>query len=167
MATMKDDPQQDPAEGSRANVESDPATKFSASYSGPARRDTRDASDPVPSGSNWANSMGGVTSDQVMSMAGDVARELPSRIDEAMNAVGATATRLKAEDEETLTAFYAAGLGLTLGLLFAGANRLLVLFALAPTAFLGATLFGRLRGTIGTTGRPSTGTTASRGARAR
>jgi hypothetical protein len=84
-------------------------------------------------------------SDQVMSVAGDIVRELPDRFEDAVDALGTTATRLRGEDEETLTAFYAAGLGLTLGLLFAGANRLFVLFALAPTAFLGAALFGRLR----------------------
>lgn len=138
MTTVKNDPQQDPAEGSRSTVESDLAGKFSATYSG--------------SGSETgSNGMAGLTSDQVMSVASDIARELPARLEDAMDALGTTATRLQGEDEQTLTAFYAAGLGLTLGLLFAGANRLLVLIALAPTAFLGATLFGRLRGTMGTT----------------
>ena len=84
--------------------------------------------------------------DPIRNAATEFARQAPDRFQEAVDTLGSTAERLRSGDEETLAAAYAAGLGLTLGLLFAGANRLFVLTALAPTAYLGSALFGRLRG---------------------
>ncbi len=91
----------------------------------------------------------GSATDPIRNAATEFARQAPDRFQEAVDTLGSTAERLRSGDEETLVAAYAAGLGLTLGLLFAGSNRLFVLLALGPTAYLGAALFGRLRGRRG------------------
>ncbi len=88
----------------------------------------------------------GGSADAIRSAATEFARQAPDRFQDAVDTLGTTAERLRSEDEQTLVAAYAAGLGLTLGLLFAGSNRLFVLLALGPTAYLGAALLGRLRG---------------------
>ena len=95
--------------------------------------------------------------EQIRNAATDLPRQALDRFQEAVDTLGTATGRLRAEDEDTLVAGYAAGLGLTLGLLAAGSNRLFVLIALAPTAYLGAALFGRLRGRRGYGRSPGTG----------
>lgn len=118
----KDDPAMGPGEGSAQTIEGDV--------------------DRAAGGD--ANGVANV--DEIRKAATELPRQALDRFQEAVDALGTTAGRLRAEDEEALVAAYAAGLGLTLGLLAAGSNRLFVLSALAPTAYLGAALFGRLRG---------------------
>lgn len=116
----KDGPTIDPVEGSPHTIESD----FERAA---------------------GNGSGDTNIDEIRDAAGDRSRRALDRFQEVVETLGTTAGRVRAEDEEALVAAYAAGLGLTLGLLAAGSNRLIVLTALAPTAYLGAALFGRLR----------------------
>ena len=128
----KDVPAIDPVEGSRQTIEND----FQ-------RGEGRDGN-------------GDANADEIRNAVADLPRQALDRVQQAADTLGSTAGRLRAEDEETLAAACAAGVGLTLGLLAAGSNRLVVLGALAPTAYLGAALFGRLRGRGGYGGWPGT-----------
>jgi hypothetical protein len=88
------------------------------------------------------------------SIASDVADRAVSaaqRLPEAATATGAQLERanqiIRAESDEVLAVGTSLALGLAMGLLLGGANRLLVILALIPATAMGFTLFDRHGGT--------------------
>jgi hypothetical protein len=87
-------------------------------------------------------------------IAGEVADRAASaaaRLPEAANATGASLERagqvIRSESDEMLAVGTSLSLGLAMGLLLGGANRLLVVLALIPATAMGFTLFARHGGT--------------------
>jgi len=87
-------------------------------------------------------------------IASDVADRAVSaaqRLPEAATATGAQLGRanqmIRAESDEVLAVGTSLALGLAMGLLLGGANRLLVILALIPATAMGFTLFDRYGGT--------------------
>jgi hypothetical protein len=87
-------------------------------------------------------------------IAADVADRAASaaqRLPEAASATGAQLERanelIRAESDEVLAVGTSLSLGLAMGLLLGGANRLLVILALVPASMMGYTLFDRHNGT--------------------
>jgi hypothetical protein len=84
---------------------------------------------------------------QAREVAGDVAGEVVNRLPAAAASTReaiTTATRqMESSSDEMLTAGTMLSLGVALGLLLAGSNRLLVAIALIPAAAMGATLIDR------------------------
>ena len=89
---------------------------------------------------------------QARDVAGDVAGEVVNRLPAAAASTReaiTTATRqMESSSDEMLTAGTMLSLGVALGLLLAGSNRLLVALALIPAAAMGATLIDRRSRTI-------------------
>jgi hypothetical protein len=90
-------------------------------------------------------------------IAGDVADRAVAaaqRLPEAANVTGAQLERagqiIRSESDEVLAVGTSLSLGLAMGLLLGGANRLLVILALIPATAMGFTLFDRHGGTRGT-----------------
>ena len=81
----------------------------------------------------------------------DRASAAASRLPEAANATGASLERagqmIRSESDEVLAVGTSLSLGLAMGLLLGGANRLLVVLALIPATAMGFTLFDRHGGT--------------------
>jgi hypothetical protein len=75
--------------------------------------------------------------------AGTVASALPEAAATTRAAVDQAARRIEAGSDEMLTIGTAFSLGLSIGLLVGGANRLLVAGGLVPTAAMGLTLLDR------------------------
>jgi len=82
--------------------------------------------------------------------ARDVAARLPDAASEASVQLGKAGDRIQRESDEVLTVGTSLSLGLALGLLLGGANRILVFLALMPAAAMGYTLFDRHNGSIRT-----------------
>ncbi len=87
-------------------------------------------------------------------IAGDVADRAVAaaqRLPEAASATGAQLERanrvIRSESDEVLAVGTSLSLGLAMGLLLGGANRLLVILALIPATAMGFTLFDRHGGT--------------------
>ena len=87
-------------------------------------------------------------------IAGDVADRAVAaaqRLPDAANATGAQLERagqiIQGESDEVLAVGTSLSLGLAMGLLLGGANRLLVILALIPATAMGFTLFDRHGGT--------------------
>lgn len=83
-------------------------------------------------------------------IAGDVADRAVAaaqRLPEAASATGAQLERanrvIRSESDEVLAVGTSLSLGLAMGLLLGGANRLLVILALIPATAMGLTLFDR------------------------
>ena len=92
--------------------------------------------------------------DTARGIAGEVADRasaVASRLPEAANATGASLERagqvIRSESDEVLAVGTSLSLGLAMGLLLGGANRLLVVLALIPATAMGFTLFDRHGGT--------------------
>ena len=87
----------------------------------------------------------GIAAD-VADRAATAAQKLP----EAASATGAQIERaneiIRAESDEVLAVGTSLSLGLALGLLLGGANRILVILALVPATMMGYTLFDRHNG---------------------
>ena len=81
----------------------------------------------------------------------DRASAAASRLPEAANATGASLERagqmIRRESDEVLAVGTSLSLGLAMGLLLGGANRILVVLALIPATAMGFTLFDRHGGT--------------------
>lgn len=93
-------------------------------------------------------------------IAGDVADRAVAaaqRLPEAASATGAQLERanrvIRSESDEVLAVGTSLSLGLAMGLLLGGANRLLVILALIPATAMGFTLFDRHGGSRGGTAR--------------
>jgi hypothetical protein len=86
----------------------------------------------------------------------DRAAAAASRLPEAANATGASLERagqmIQSESDEVLAVGTSLSLGLAMGLLLGGANRILVVLALIPATAMGFTLFDRHGGTRGARG---------------
>jgi hypothetical protein len=94
------------------------------------------------------------------SIAGDVADRAVSaaqRLPAAATATGVQLERanqlIRGESDEVLAVGTSIALGLAMGLLLGGANRLLVILALIPATAMGFTLFDRHGGTRSTQSR--------------
>jgi hypothetical protein len=81
----------------------------------------------------------------------DRAAAAASRLPEAANVTGASLERagqvIRSESDEVLAVGTSLSLGLAMGLLLGGANRILVILALIPATAMGFTLFDRHGGT--------------------
>jgi hypothetical protein len=81
----------------------------------------------------------------------DRAATVASRLPEAANVTGASIERagqaIRSESDEVLAVGTSLSLGLAMGLLLGGANRILVILALIPATAMGFTLFDRHGGT--------------------
>ncbi|HUQ77585.1 MAG TPA: hypothetical protein VM427_01765 [Patescibacteria group bacterium] len=91
-------------------------------------------------------------------IAGDVADKAVAaaqRLPEAASATGVQLERanqmIRSESDEVLAVGTSLSLGMAIGLLLGGANRLLVILALVPATAMGLTLFDRHNGTRPTT----------------
>ena len=98
------------------------------------------------SGTDFAATAKGIASD-----VAERAVAAAQRIPDAATATGAQLDRanqlIKGESDEVLAVGTSLSLGLAMGLLLGGANRLLVILALIPATAMGFTLFDRLGGT--------------------
>jgi hypothetical protein len=81
--------------------------------------------------------------DGVAGAAGSVVNALPDAAASTRAAVDEAARRIEAGSDEMLTVGTTFSLGLALGLLIGGANRILVAAALIPVAAIGMTLIDR------------------------
>ncbi len=79
----------------------------------------------------------------VRDAANDVAEQLPAMAAMTRDTMGQATDVMEASSSETLMAGATLSLGLALGLLIGGANRVLVVLALLPAAAMGATLLDR------------------------
>ena len=91
---------------------------------------------------------------EVAERANAVASRLPEAAATTRGAVEEAARRMEAGSDEMLAVGAALSLGLAIGMLIGGANRLLVAMALIPATAMGFTLFDR-NGGGRTTGRRS------------
>jgi hypothetical protein len=87
--------------------------------------------------------------DTVAAAAGEVTSHLPEAADSAREALMEANRRVRAGSDESLKIVGAMSLGFAGGLLLGGANRLVVLAALAPAALIGVTLTERWNGSLG------------------
>ena len=91
------------------------------------------------------------TAKGIASDVADKAAAAASRLPDAASATGYQLERANAiiqrESDEVLAVGTSLSLGLAMGLLLGGANRLLVILALIPASAMGYTLFDRHNGT--------------------
>jgi hypothetical protein len=76
-------------------------------------------------------------------VAGQVVNRLPAAAASTREAITTATRQMESSSDEMLTAGTMLSLGVALGLLLAGSNRLLVAIALIPAAAMGATLIDR------------------------
>ncbi len=81
--------------------------------------------------------------DTVAGAAGDVSARLPEVAQSTKEAFNEANALVHRGSDETLRVLGAASIGLAVGLLLGGANRLLVVLAMVPAALIGATLVER------------------------
>jgi len=93
----------------------------------------------------------GTTARNIASDVADRAVSAAQRLPEAATATGAQLERanqmIRGESDEVLAVGTSLALGLAMGLLLGGANRILVILALIPATAMGFTLFDRHGGT--------------------
>jgi hypothetical protein len=91
------------------------------------------------------------TAKGIASDVADKAVAAAQRLPEAANVTGAQIERanaiIRSESDEVLAVGTSLSLGLAMGLLLGGANRILVILALIPATAMGFTLFDRHGGT--------------------
>lgn len=99
--------------------------------------------------SDFATTAKGIASD-----VADRAVAAAQRLPDAASATGVQLERanqlMQSESDEVLAVGTSLSLGLAMGLLLGGANRILVILALIPATAMGFTLFDRLGGTRST-----------------
>ncbi len=76
-------------------------------------------------------------------VAGDVASRLPAAAASTREVISTAQLRMESSSDELLSNATMLSLGVALGLLLGGSNRLLVAMALIPAAAMGATLVDR------------------------
>ena len=107
--------------------------------------DTNGSGDPAGSARDIANDV----ADRA-SVVAEKASAAAARLPDAANATGVQLGRatelMRSESDEVLTVGTSMTLGLALGLLLGGANRLLVILALIPATAMGFTLYDRHSG---------------------
>ena len=103
----------------------------------------------TPADDDLATTAKGIASD-----VADKAVAAAQRLPDAANATGVQLERasqiIQSESDEVLAVGTSLSLGLAMGLLLGGANRLLVILALIPATAMGFTLFDLHGGTRGT-----------------
>ena len=92
----------------------------------------------------------------VADAANDVGARLPEVAQSTRDALTEANRMVHSGSDETLKLVGALSVGLAVGLLVGGANRILVILATVPAALIGATLVERMEGTATTAGRGST-----------
>ncbi|HVA85493.1 MAG TPA: hypothetical protein VNF73_04130 [Candidatus Saccharimonadales bacterium] len=92
--------------------------------------------------------------DSAREVVGEIASRMPEASASTRDLVEQANVQMRASSDEMLIAGAGLSLGLTLGLMVAGANRLLVALAFVPAAAIGATLKQR-RGEVHLGGRRS------------
>jgi len=85
----------------------------------------------------------------VADKAAAAAARLPDAANEAGLQLGRANAAIRRESDEVLAVGTSLSLGLAMGLLLGGANRLLVILALIPATAMGFTLFDRHSGSRG------------------
>jgi hypothetical protein len=91
--------------------------------------------------------------DTVAGVAGEVGARFPDAAAGTSKALGDANRLIQTGSDDTLKLAGAMSVGLALGLLIGGANRLLVIAALVPTGLIATTLMERMQTTTGTTRR--------------
>jgi hypothetical protein len=114
---------------------------------------TNGSTTPSPAGKS-ATDDGGDLATTAKGIASDVADKAVAaaqRLPEAASATGVQIERanqiIRSESDEVLAVGTSLSLGMAMGLLLGGANRLLVILALIPATAMGLTLFDRHGGT--------------------
>jgi hypothetical protein len=102
-----------------------------------------------------ARDTAGGIADGVAATAGTIAARLPEAAATTRAAVDEAARRIETGSDQMLTVGATFSLGLAIGLLIGGANRLLVAGALVPTAAMGMTLLDRRTATTQSRGSKS------------
>jgi hypothetical protein len=109
------------------------------------------ASTTIPTESSRANDDLATTAKGIAGDVADRAVAAAQRLPEAAAATGARLEQanemIQGESDEVLAVGASLSLGLAMGLLLGGANRLLVVLALIPATAMGFTLFDRHGGT--------------------
>lgn len=82
--------------------------------------------------------------DTVAGVAGEAGARLPDAASSTRDALQEANRRVQAGSDETLKVATALAVGFASGLLFGGANRLLIIAALVPAVVTGATLVERM-----------------------
>jgi hypothetical protein len=82
--------------------------------------------------------------DTVAGVAGEASARLPEAASTTRDALQEANRRVQAGSDETLKVVAALSVGFAGGLLFGGANRLLIITALVPAVVSGATLVDRM-----------------------
>ena len=90
-----------------------------------------------------AREVAGQARDVAGEVAGEVVNRLPAAAATTREAITTATRQMESSSDEMLTAGTMLSLGVALGLLLAGSNRLLVAMALIPAAAMGATLIDR------------------------
>ncbi len=85
--------------------------------------------------------------DTVAGVAGEVGARLPDAAAGTSKAFGDASRMIQTGSDDTLKLAGAMSVGLALGLLVGGANRLLVIAALVPTGLIATTLMERMQTT--------------------
>jgi len=98
--------------------------------------------------SDLATTARGIATD-VADKAAAAAARLPDAANEAGLQLGRANAIIQRESDEVLAVGTSLSLGLAMGLLLGGANRLLVILALIPATAMGFTLFDRHSGSRG------------------
>jgi hypothetical protein len=90
-----------------------------------------------------ARDVAGRASEVASDVAGEVANRIPAATASTREAINMAQMRMESSSDEMLMNGAMLSLGVALGLLLAGANRLLIALALIPAAAMGATLVDR------------------------
>lgn len=105
-------------------------TSEQAKSGGPARTGT-----PRESETNVLDTLAGT--------AGELSARLPEVVRSTQDVVDEATKAVRSGSNETLQLFGTMSVGIAVGLLAGGANRMFVLASLVPAALIGATLMGR------------------------
>ncbi len=81
--------------------------------------------------------------DALAGTAGELSARLPEVVRSTQDAVDEATRAVRSGSDETLQLVGTMSVGIAVGLLVGGANRLIVLASLVPAALIGATLMGR------------------------
>jgi hypothetical protein len=104
-------------------------------------------SDTADTSANGVRHVAREAAGTVATAASDAVSRLPDAAQTTRGAVEEANRAIRAGSDEMLTAGTTLSVGLALGLLLGGANRLLVILALIPAAAMGFTLLDRTQST--------------------
>jgi len=117
----------------------------------------RPASGTQSSESEGLSQTARTVAENVAGAAGEVGAKLPEVAQSTRDAFTEANRMVQGGSDQTLKLVGATAIGLAVGLLLGGANRILVVLAMLPAAVIGATLVERMDGGLsGATGRSTT-----------